>query len=88
MREGSPAENAARIKVPVLMFHGTKDINVRIYQSQMMDEALAAAGVKHELLTFDGLDHQLDDSIARAELLRRSEAFLRASFAQGSASAH
>jgi len=88
VREGSPAENAARIKVPVLMFHGTEDINVRIYQSQMMDRALSAAGVKHELITFDGLDHQLDDSVARAELLRRSDAFLRAAFVAGASGSH
>jgi dipeptidyl aminopeptidase/acylaminoacyl peptidase len=85
VREGSPAENAAKIKVPVLMFHGTEDINVRIYQSQMMDRALTAAGVKHELVTFDGLDHQLDDSVARTEMLRRSDAFLRTAFTPASA---
>jgi dipeptidyl aminopeptidase/acylaminoacyl peptidase len=88
VRDGSPAENAGRIKVPVLMFHGTDDINVRIYQSQMMDRALNAAGAKHELVTFAGLDHQLDDSAARTELLRRSDAFLRAAFAQGAVNAH
>jgi len=52
-----------------------------------MDRALTAAGVKHELVTFDGLDHQLDDSVVRAELLRRSDAFLRAAFAQDAVSA-
>ena len=88
VHEGSPAENAGRIKVPVLLFHGSEDINVRIYQSQMMDRALAAAGVKHELVTFEGLDHQLDDSATRAELLRRSDAFLRAAFAPGAPNAH
>jgi len=88
VREGSPAENAGRIKVPVLMFHGTDDINVRIYQSQMMDRALAATGAKHELITYAGLDHQLDDSTARTELLRRSDAFLRAAFARDQVNVH
>jgi dipeptidyl aminopeptidase/acylaminoacyl peptidase len=73
--------------VPVLRFQGTDDINVRIYQSQMMDRALTAAGVKHELVTFARRDHQLDDSVVRAELLRRSDAFLRAAFAQDAVSA-
>jgi len=80
VKAGSPAQNAARIKVPVLLFHGTQDINVRIVQSQMMDQALAAAGARHELVTFPGLDHQLEDSAARAELLRRSDAFLHSAF--------
>jgi acetyl esterase/lipase len=78
--EGSPAENASKIKVPVLLFHGTQDNTVRIEQSQMMDRALSAAGVKHELVTFAGLDHQLDDSGARTDMLRRSDAFLREAF--------
>jgi dipeptidyl aminopeptidase/acylaminoacyl peptidase len=75
--EGSPARNAQKIKVPVLLFHGTDDINVGHAQSQLMDKSLAAARVPHELVTFEHLDHYLDDSAARAQLLRRSEAFLR-----------
>ena len=78
---GSPAENAAKIKVPVLLFHGTEDINTRVNQSQLMDQALSAAGVKHELVTFDGLDHQLEDSAARTQVLRRSDTFLQQAFA-------
>lgn len=77
VREASPAENAARIKVPVMLFHGTMDRNVAINESRHMDKSLAAANVPHELVTFEGLDHQLDDSKAREEMLRKSEAFLR-----------
>ena len=77
VREGSPAQNATKIKVPVLLFHGTTDLNVAYAQSQLMDERLAAAGVKHELVTFEGLDHHLEDSGARIGLLRKSDEFLR-----------
>jgi dipeptidyl aminopeptidase/acylaminoacyl peptidase len=73
----SPAENAGKIKVPVLLFHGTLDRNVALGQSRRMADSLQSAGVKHELVTFDDLDHQLDDSSARTEMLRKSEAFLR-----------
>lgn len=76
VRDGSPARNAAKIKVPVLLFHGTQDLNVAYGQSVLMDKALATAGVRHEFVTFENLDHQLDDSAARTELLRRSDAFL------------
>jgi len=38
---------------------------------------LESAGVKHELVTWDDLDHHLEDSAARTEMLRKSEAFLR-----------
>jgi len=77
VREGSPALNAAKIKVPVLLFHGEMDRNVLIRQSKEMDARLAAAGVPHELVTWPDLDHQLDDSAVRAEMLRKSDAFLR-----------
>jgi dipeptidyl aminopeptidase/acylaminoacyl peptidase len=77
VREGSPALNAAKIKVPVLLFHGEMDRNVLIRQSKEMADRLAAAGVPHELVTWPDLDHQLEDSAARAEMLRKSDAFLR-----------
>jgi dipeptidyl aminopeptidase/acylaminoacyl peptidase len=77
VREGSPAENAAKIKAPVLLFHGEMDLNVGIRQSRLMQDRLKDAGVRSELVVYPGLDNQLDDSEARADLLRRSDAFLR-----------
>jgi dipeptidyl aminopeptidase/acylaminoacyl peptidase len=77
VRDGSPALNAAKIKVPVLLFHGEMDRNVLIRQSKEMAARLAAAGVPHELVAWPDLDHQLDDSAARTEMLRKSDAFLR-----------
>jgi acetyl esterase/lipase len=77
VREGSPALNAGKIKVPVLLFHGELDRNVLIRQSREMNDHLASAGVPHELITWPELDHQLEDSAARAEMLNKSDAFLR-----------
>jgi dipeptidyl aminopeptidase/acylaminoacyl peptidase len=85
VREGSPARQAEKIKVPVLMFHGTLDRNVSINQSRTMDARLAKAGVKHQLVTFEGLDHYLEDSSARTEMLRKSDDFLRAATASAQA---
>jgi len=42
-----------------------------------MAKRLEAAGVKHELVTWDELDHYLVDSNARTLMLRKSDAFLR-----------
>ena len=61
----------------MLLIHGTDDVTVNYIQSQRMDKELTAAGVKHELITFEHLDHHFQDSAARAEILRKSEAFLR-----------
>jgi dipeptidyl aminopeptidase/acylaminoacyl peptidase len=77
LREGSPLENAGSIKVPVLLFHGTLDRNVAYAESQRMASALTAAHDRCELITFEDLDHQLDDSDARTQMLRKSDAFLR-----------
>jgi dipeptidyl aminopeptidase/acylaminoacyl peptidase len=59
------------------MFHGALDINVGIAESTRMAARLKAAGRKVELVTWDKLDHQLDDSDARVQLLQQSDAFLR-----------
>jgi len=80
MHEGSPAEHADRIKAPVLLFHGSSDRNVSIDQSKRMAERLAAAGGKCELITWEDLDHYLEDSKAREQMLRKSDEFIRRAF--------
>ena len=77
LRDGSPAQNAGKIKVPVLLFHGDLDLNVGISQSRTMHDKLKGSGGRSELVVYDGLDHQLEDGMARADMLRRSDAFLR-----------
>jgi hypothetical protein len=42
-----------------------------------MAERPGKAGVKNQLITWDDLDHQLEDSDARAQMLRKSDQFLR-----------
>ncbi|HEX6374936.1 MAG TPA: S9 family peptidase [Allosphingosinicella sp.] len=77
VREGSPAENAGRIKAPVLLFHGDMDLHVAVRQSRIMHDKLKDAGVRSDLIVYDDLDHQLDDNNARTDMLRRTDAFLR-----------
>lgn len=67
--EGSPDRHAGQIQVPVLLAHGDLDQNVSFEQSQKMASALEGAGKKVEFLQYKGLDHQLANSTARAELL-------------------
>ncbi len=73
---GSPVRNAAAINAPVLLVHGDMDANVRIQHSRSMDSALRSAGKTSELLTFRGLDHRLEDSDARTNILTRIGALL------------
>ncbi len=69
--EGSPLRNVDKIQVPVLMFHGDMDINVGISHSEKMEAALRNAGRKVEFIRYKDLDHQIDDSNARADMLNR-----------------
>jgi dipeptidyl aminopeptidase/acylaminoacyl peptidase len=78
IREGSPAQNAEKIKAPVLMFHGDKDLNVTVRQSRLMADRLKDAGKVHELVIYPKLDHYLEDTTARIDMLKKSDAFLRA----------
>ncbi|MBA2466232.1 MAG: S9 family peptidase [Sphingomonas sp.] len=77
LRDGSPALNATRINVPVLLFHGAMDRNVGIAQSRRMEARLRGAGKTVELIVYPRLDPGLQDSQARADMLRRSDQFLR-----------
>ena len=71
LSEGSPVKQAAAIRAPVLLVHGDMDANVLIGQSERMEAALRSAGKPVEMLRYKGLDHQLDDSEARVEILTR-----------------
>ena len=70
-RDGSPLRNAAAIKAPVLLVHATLDANVGIAHSDKMASALRSAGDQVEYLRVNGLDHQLDDSDVRTDMLTR-----------------
>jgi dipeptidyl aminopeptidase/acylaminoacyl peptidase len=67
--DGSPLRRAAAIQAPVLLVHGDRDLNVGFAHSQRMQAALQSAGKQSEFLSFAGLDHQLEDNTARAQML-------------------
>lgn len=71
VRDGSPLKNAAAITAPVLLVHGDLDLNVGIAHSTKMAQALQAMGKPVEFLRYKQLDHFLDDSDARVEMLTR-----------------
>ncbi|QDZ09275.1 S9 family peptidase [Sphingomonas panacisoli] len=75
--QGSPARNVAKFMAPVLMFQGDVDQNVPIGQSRLMAARLKGAGKKVEFYEYKGLDHQLEDNVARTDMLTKADAFLR-----------
>ncbi len=80
MRDGSPINHVDKFKQPVLLFHGTFDRNVSVDESTRMAAALKGAGAQVDLVTYEERDHDLEDSEVRADMLRKSDAFLRHAF--------
>ncbi|RJT24883.1 S9 family peptidase [Chakrabartia godavariana] len=76
LREGSPAQNAVQITAPVLIVHGLNDINVNINQSRLMVDRLKDAGKAPEYMEVPDLDHYMEDSAIRRDMLARSSQFL------------
>jgi dipeptidyl aminopeptidase/acylaminoacyl peptidase len=73
---GSPARHAERFRAPVLLFHGTNDLNVSVRQSRSMASRLERSDRSVEYIEYDGFDHDLDDATTRADMLTRIGAFL------------
>ena len=77
----SPARFARNVRAPILLIHGSNDSVVPFAQSQMMDNALTAAGAPHQLITLDSEDHWLSSSTTRIRMLSEIEKFLAANLA-------
>jgi dipeptidyl aminopeptidase/acylaminoacyl peptidase len=78
LKAGSPLRNADKIKVPVLLVHGTDDIQVLVEHSKRMARALDNAKKKYELVIIKDGNHSLSRFEWRQTLLTRIEAFLAA----------
>ncbi len=74
----SPAMNADKIKIPVLLVHGKDDYTVRIDQTEAMDEALRKAGKSVTTVTIPGESHYLQKMESRVQWLTELEKFLKA----------
>ncbi|HEU5137609.1 MAG TPA: S9 family peptidase [Steroidobacteraceae bacterium] len=57
LREVSPVAQAGKIKIPVLLIHGTDDFVVPIAQSKAMKKALEKSGKKTELISLEDEGH-------------------------------
>ena len=72
-RERSPIHRADRIAAALILFQGLEDRVVPPEQSEAMAAALAARGLPHELVCFEGEGHgfrraETIEAVARAEL--------------------
>ncbi len=76
LKAGSPARGASRIKGPVLLLHGTIDMQADYEQSRRMAAALQDAKVKYEFVTIENGDHSLDRVEWRLTLYEKLDEFL------------
>ena len=61
--DGSPGpiQRAGEMRAPILALQGGDDPGIPVEDSQAFDEALAAAGVEHEVVIYDGAPHSFFD---------------------------
>lgn len=72
----SPLRQAARIKAPVLLAYGAKDVRVPIVHGEDMRQALIAAGNPPEWIEYDDEAHGFWRPQNRIDFWRKVEAFL------------
>jgi dipeptidyl aminopeptidase/acylaminoacyl peptidase len=72
----SPLVHAARIKAPVLLVHGGKDLRVPIQSGERMAEAMRKAGKAVEFVVYPDEGHSFRHDANRFDYYRRVEKFL------------
>ena len=76
LAEISPAAQAGKVAIPVLLVHGRDDTVVPLEQSRIMADALRDAGKPVELVVQPGADHWLSRGETRLQTLTSVVAFL------------
>jgi dipeptidyl aminopeptidase/acylaminoacyl peptidase len=72
----SPVDEAAKIKIPVLLMHAADDTVVPESQSQNMSRALSSVRKDVSYIKLPGEDHWLSQSVTRVQVLKELEKFL------------
>ena len=72
----SPLYAVDRIKAPLLLIHGMKDVTVDHKQSVLMQKAMVKAGKPSEFVSLENADHYFTREPDRLLLLQSMEAFL------------
>lgn len=72
----SPIKHVANVKAPILLIHGELDSVVPIKQSEIIAEALKAAGKPYEFARLANENHNITFQSTRIKTLQAMEAFL------------
>jgi len=76
LRALSPIHRIDRLTAPLLVVHGADDTNVPVEEAEQVIAALAARGVEHEYLLFEGEGHELLSTPNRVAFVRATVAWL------------
>ena len=76
LRALSPIHRIDRITAPLLVVHGADDTNVPVEEAEQVVSALAARGIEHEYLLFEGEGHELLSTGNRVAFVRATVAWL------------
>jgi dipeptidyl aminopeptidase/acylaminoacyl peptidase len=72
----SPADQADKVTIPILIIHGKDDTVVPFEQSQIMVDALRRAGKDAQLVVLNREDHWLSRGATRLQMLQATMDFL------------
>jgi dipeptidyl aminopeptidase/acylaminoacyl peptidase len=77
LKLASPLQQARKIKVPVLLVHGTKDWQVQMDHSKEMEGSLDHAGTPHKAVYIKNAGHDFERKSERVTVLNEIDAFLQ-----------
>lgn len=72
----SPAKQVAKVKGPMLLIHGELDVVVPIRQSEIMADALKAAGKQYEFVRLANENHNMTFASTRTKTMKAMDEFL------------
>jgi len=81
--QDSPLANAAKINIPVLLVHGTKDWQVQLDHTLEMEDALDKHGKDVTTIEIKNGTHELERQSDRMTLLKEVQAFLQENLGPG-----
>ncbi len=72
----SPAKNASKITVPVMLIHGREDTTVPLEQTEIMANAMRNVGKPVEVVVLENETHHIESPSTRTKMLRSMIGFL------------
>lgn len=76
IKASSALLRAAEMPVPVLLFHGERDLNAQVSHTRDLAKALEQKGKPVEFTEFEEADHYIERDFQRIEMLQRISDFL------------